>query len=69
MKTNLTIIIPVIVITILVMGLTVIPSISTDASALIQQRCLNGNGKPHPGHNQVCPPGLAKRNPVPVPRE
>jgi hypothetical protein len=61
MKTNLTIIIPVIVITILVMGLTVIPSISTDASGLRTQ-CLNGNGKLHPGHNQVCPPGLAKRS-------
>ena len=69
MKTKLTIIIPVIVITILVMGLTVIPSISTGASALIRGGCFNGNGKPHPGHTQVCPPGLAKRNPVPVPRE
>jgi len=69
MKAKLTIIIPVIVITILVMGLTVIPSISTGASALIQQGCFNGNGKPHPGHNQVCPPGLAKRSPIIVPRE
>jgi hypothetical protein len=60
MKTNITIIIPVIVITILVMGLTVIPFISTDASGLRAQ-CFNGNGKPHPGHNQVCPPGLEKR--------
>lgn len=64
MKTKLTIIIPVIVITILVMGLTVIPSISTGASALIRQGCFNGNGKPHPGHNQVCPPGLAKKSPI-----
>jgi hypothetical protein len=64
MNTKLTIIIPVIVITILVMGLTVIPSISTGASALTQQLCFNGNGKPHPGHNQVCPPGLAKRRTV-----
>ena len=69
MKTKLTIIIPVIVITILVMGLTVIPSISTGASALRAGGCFNGNGKLHPGNNQVCPPGLAKRNPVPVPRE
>ena len=63
MKTNLTIIIPVIVITILVMGLTVIPSISTGVSGL-SAGCFNGNGKPHPGHNQVCPPGLAKRSPI-----
>jgi len=61
MKTKLTIIVPVIVITILVMGLTVIPSISTGASGL-SGGCFNGNGKPHPGHNQVCPPGLAKRS-------
>ena len=63
MKTKLTIIIPVIVITILVMGLTVIPSISTGESAL-RGGCFNGNGKPHPGNNQVCPSGLAKRNPI-----
>ena len=63
MKAKLTIIIPVIVITILVMGLTVIPSISTGASGL-SAGCFNGNGKPHPGHNQVCPPGLAKRRSV-----
>ena len=64
MKTKLTIIIPVIVITILVMGLTVIPSLSTGASGLTAGGCFNGNGKPHPGHNQVCPPGLKKRNPI-----
>jgi len=63
MNAKLTIIIPVIVITILVMGLTVIPSISTGASALTRG-CLNGNGKPHPGHNQVCPPGLARKSPI-----
>jgi hypothetical protein len=44
-----------------VMGLTVIPALTTDAHAATR-RCDNPNGKEHPGNgNSQCPPGLAKR--------
>ena len=43
-----------------VMGLSVIPALTTNANALVV-RCYNPNGKPHPGHGNSCPPGLAKR--------
>jgi hypothetical protein len=60
MNTGTLIAIAVIVAMGTVMGLAVIPSLSTSANAQVAHLCLNGNNKVHPGHGHFCPPGLVR---------